>query len=120
MVNFGQRESVPEKFTNRKLYIHNPQVTLMRTTADECRELGRVLAQKVNTYTAPVTVLIPRKAISVISAVGQPFYDPDADGAMFDALASELRDDIAVRSLDCEINDPAFAKACAEALLENL
>ena len=120
MVNFGERESVPEKFTNRKLYIHNPQVTLMRTTADECRELGRVLAHKVNTYTAPVTVLIPRNAISVISAVGQPFHDPEADGAMFDAIVSELRTDIEVRSLDCEINDPAFAKACARALLENL
>jgi uncharacterized protein (UPF0261 family) len=120
MVNFGQRESVPEKFGDRTFYIHNPQVTLMRTTAHECQKLGRVLGSKLNAYSAPLTVLIPRKAISIISAAGQPFYDPEADTALFDALASELREDIEVRSMDCEINDPAFAKACAEALLENL
>lgn len=120
MVNFGERESVPKKFASRKFYVHNPQVTLMRTTVDECRELGRILANKLNAYTAPVTVLIPRKAISIISAVGQPFHDPEADTALFDTLANQLRDDIEVRSLDCAINDPVFAKACAEALLENL
>jgi len=120
MVNFGERESVPEKFTDRTFYIHNPQVTLMRTTASECRELGCVLAGKLNSYSAPVTVLLPRLAVSVISAAGQPFHDPEADAALFDALTDELRDDIEVRSMDCEINDPAFAKACAEALLENL
>ena len=120
MVNFGQRESVPEKFGDRMFYIHNPQVTLMRTTVSECRELGRVLARKLNTYSAPLTVLIPRQAISVISAAGQPFHDPEADAALFDSLASELRDDIEIRSMDCEINDPVFAKACAEALLKNL
>lgn len=120
MVNFGERESVPEKFTDRTFYIHNPQVTLMRTTASECRELGCVLAGKLNSYSAPVTVLLPRLAVSVISAAGQPFHDPEADAALFDALTDELRDDIEVRSMDCEINDPAFAKACAEALLKNL
>ncbi len=120
MVNFGERESVPEKFTDRTFYIHNPQVTLMRTTASECRELGCVLAGKLNSYSAPVTVLLPRLAVSVISAAGQPFHDPEADAALFDALTDELRDDIEVRSMDCQINDPAFAKACAEALLKNL
>lgn len=120
MVNFGERESVPKKFTDRTFYIHNPQVTLMRTTASECRELGCVLAGKLNSYSAPVTVLLPRLAVSVISAAGQPFHDPEADAALFDALTDELRDDIEVRSMDCEINDPAFAKACAEALLKNL
>lgn len=120
MVNFGERESVPEKFTDRTFYIHNPQVTLMRTTASECRELGCVLAGKLNSYSAPVTVLLPRLAVSVISAAGQPFHDPEADAALFDALTDELRDDIEVRSMDCEVNDPAFAKACAEALLKNL
>ena len=120
MVNFGQRESLPEKFANRTLYIHNPQVTLLRTSAAECRQLGSIFASKVNTYPAPVTVLIPRRAVSVISAVGGPFYDADADAALFGAIENGLRSDIPVRSLDMEINDPAFAKACAESLLENI
>ncbi|NOY42910.1 MAG: UPF0261 family protein [Planctomycetes bacterium] len=120
MVNFGERESIPENFAHRKFYVHNPQVTLMRTSPEECRELGRVLAQKINAYTAPVTVLLPRQAISVISAEGQPFYDPQADSALFDALTSTLRDGVEVRSMDCEINARPFAIACAEALLENL
>ncbi len=120
MVNFGERKSVPEKFKDRTFYIHNPQVTLMRTTAQECRELGKILATKINTYTAPVTVLIPEKGISVISKEGEPFYDPVADTALFDALASELRDDIPIRFMDCDINDPDFSTACAESLLDNL
>ena len=120
MVNFGERRSVPEEYKGRTFYVHNPQVTLMRTTPVECRELGHVLARKLNSYTAPVTVLIPRKAISLISAAGQPFHDPAADAALFDALVAELRDGIDVQSIDREINDPAFARACAEALLMNI
>lgn len=120
MVNFGERASVPEQFADRNLYIHNPQVTLMRTSPEECRELGRVLARKLNSYTAPVSVLIPRQAISVISAAGQPFHDPVADEALFDALVSELRAEIPVQWLDCEINDPKFANACVKALLKNI
>jgi uncharacterized protein (UPF0261 family) len=120
MVNFGQRESVPDKFESRTFYIHNPQVTLMRTNVDECRELGKILASKINSYTAPVTVLIPQKGVSVISTEGQPFHDPDADNALFNALTDELRDDISVRLINCDINDPAFAKACAEVLLMNI
>lgn len=120
MVNFGQRDTVPAKFAGRNFYIHNPQTTLMRTSPEECAELGRLLATKINAYTARVTVLIPRQAISVISAPGQPFHDPESDTALFEALTSGLRDGVEVRSLDCEINDPDFAKACAEALLENL
>jgi uncharacterized protein (UPF0261 family) len=120
MVNFGPRESVPEKFAGRNFYIHNPQVTLMRTSPAECAELGRILARKVNTYTAPVTVLIPRRTVSVIGAAGKPFHDPDADEALFESLTRELRDDIPLVSMDCEINDPAFSRACAEALLSHL
>ncbi|MCP4508672.1 MAG: UPF0261 family protein [Fuerstiella sp.] len=120
MVNFGERDSVPEKFANRQFYIHNPQVTLMRTSVEECRELGRVLAGKVNSYSSPVTVLIPRRTVSVIGAAGQPFHDVQADAALFDTLVDHLNDDIEVRSLDCEINDPEFARACAEALLKNM
>lgn len=120
MVNFGERSSVPAKFSGRTFYQHNPQVTLMRTTPAECTELGRIIAEKVNRYTAPVTVLIPRRAISVISAPGQPFHDSAADTALFTALRRGLRKDIPVVELDTVINDPSFARACAEALLAHL
>ena len=120
MVNFGEPASVPAKFAGRLFYQHNPQVTLMRTTPEECAQLGRILAEKINRYTAPVTVLLPLRAISVISAPGQPFHSPAADEALFRSLRHHLRPDIPVRELDVEINDPAFARACAETLLAHL
>ena len=120
MVNFGAPETVPSKFADRTFYAHNPQVTLMRTSPEECAELGRILAEKINLSTAPVTVLLPLKAISVISAPGQKFHDPIADRILFTALKAFLRKDIEVVELDCAINAPQFAKACAEKLLANL
>ncbi|MFM8619099.1 MAG: Tm-1-like ATP-binding domain-containing protein [Opitutaceae bacterium] len=120
MVNFGEPSSVPAKFAGRNFYQHNAQVTLMRTTPAECAELGRILAEKLNRYPAPVTFLIPRRAISVISAAGQPFHDPAADAALFSAVKAGLRRDIPVVELDVEINDPVFARACAETLLRSL
>jgi uncharacterized protein (UPF0261 family) len=120
MVNFGEPSTVPAKFAGRTFYPHNPQVTLMRTTPAECAELGRILAEKLNRYTAPVTVLIPRRALSVISAPGKPFHDPAADAALYAALRRHLRPEIPVLELDCEINDPAFARACADTLLASL
>ena len=120
MVNFGAPETVPPKFSGRIFYHHNPQVTLMRTSPAECAQLGHILAEKINRYTAPVTVLLPRAAISVISARGQPFHDPVADAALFDSLRAHLRPDIPVIDTDLAINDSAFAAACAEALLAHL
>ena len=120
MVNFGERASVPAKFAGRTFYQHNPQVTLMRTTPAECIELGRIIAEKINRYTAPVTVLIPRRAISIISAAGQPFHDAAADAALFSSLRTHLRAGIACVEYDVAINDPAFARACAETLLAHL
>jgi len=120
MVNFGEQASVPKQFAGRTFYIHNPQVTLMRTNADESAALGRLVASKLNASRSPVTVLIPRRGISVISAAGGPFHDAAADAALFSALETSLRPDIPRRSLDCDINDPAFARACVEALLENI
>jgi uncharacterized protein (UPF0261 family) len=116
MVNFGVQESVPKRFAGRNFYIHNPQVTLMRTTPEECAELGEIIAAKVNMFAAPSAVMIPKKAISVISAPGQPFHDPAADRALFTALKRDAR--VPVLEFDMEINDPAFARACAEKLLE--
>lgn len=120
MVNFGERASVPAKFAGRTFYQHNPQVTLMRTTPAECAELGRILAEKINRYTAPVTVLLPRRAVSLISAPGQPFHDPLADEALYSALRTHLRPDLPVIDTDLAINDPAFAQQCAAALLRHL
>jgi uncharacterized protein (UPF0261 family) len=120
MVNFGARETVPAKFAGRTFYQHNPQVTLMRTTPEECAELGRILAEKVNAYRGPVTVLLPLRAISVISAAGQPFHLPEADAALFGAIKQHLRPGIPLVEFDCEINDPAFAEACARTLLGQL
>ncbi|MBM3876974.1 MAG: UPF0261 family protein [Verrucomicrobia bacterium] len=120
MVNFGPPETVPAKFAGRTFYAHNPQVTLMRTTPDECAQLGRILAGKVNLSTAPVTVLVPLRAISVISAEGQKFHDPAADRALFENLKAHLRPGIPVIEMDCAINDPAFAGACAGELLKNI
>ena len=120
MVNFGSPASVPTNYRDRVLYEHNPHVTLMRTTPAECEQLGRIIAEKLNESTGPVTLLIPTRAISIISAEGQPFYDPAADAALFSALREHLRADIPVIEADCEINDPNFAAQCVAALLQNI
>jgi uncharacterized protein (UPF0261 family) len=120
MVNFGTPDSVPARFAGRRFYPHNPQVTLMRTTPEENTRLGRLLAEKLNLSVGPVTVLLPLRGGSVIGAPGGPFHDPEADAALYAALKAGLRTDIPVRELDCAINDPAFAEACADALLAHL
>lgn len=117
MVNFGPPDSVPAKYAGRTFYQHNPQVTLMRTTPAECAELGRILAEKVNLSNGPVTVLLPKRAISIISAEGQPFHDPEADSALFEAIKNGLRSDIPLIELDCAINNASFAEACARNLI---
>jgi uncharacterized protein (UPF0261 family) len=117
MVNFHAPESVPPQFAGRRFYHHNPQVTLMRTTAEECRELGQKIAEKVNASTGPVSVLLPLRGISVISAAGGAFHDPEADAALFGALRSALRKEIPVVEMDVEINAPEFAERCAQELL---
>lgn len=120
MVNFGPPETVPAKFAGRKFYQHNPQVTLMRTTPEECAQLGRILAEKLNRSIGPVKVLLPLRGGSVISAPGGPFHDATADVALFTALKSVLRSDLSVTELDANINDAPFAEACAQALLQLL
>jgi uncharacterized protein (UPF0261 family) len=120
MVNFGERSGVPEKFAGRHFYQHNPQVTLMRTTPEECVTLGRILAEKANACTAPTTVMLPLKGISIISAPGGAFHDPVADTALYDSLKQHLRPGIRLLEFDTTINDEHFAQACAHELLENL
>lgn len=116
MANFGEPATVPERYTGRNFYIHNPQVTLMRTNPVECAELGRILAEKVNRYPAPTAILLPKKGVSVISAEGGPFFDPVADEALFSAIRENSHKP--VLEYDETLNSPVFARACAEKLLE--
>ncbi len=118
MVNFGEPASVPEKYAGRLFYHHNPQVTLMRTTAAECAQLGNILVEKTNAYSSQTAILLPTRAISVISAAGQAFHDSAADQALFGAIQNGSRHQVI--EMDVEINDPAFARACAEKLMEML
>ncbi len=117
MVNFGEPKSVPAKYSKRKFYFHNPQVTLMRTSPAECAKLGAILAAKVNAYKGPVSVLLPLRAVSIISAKGQPFHDPKADAALFDAIRADLDKRIPLIEMDVVVNEPVFAEACASELL---
>lgn len=116
MVNFGARPTVPAQFESRNLYVHNPSVTLMRTTPDESAELGRLIARKLSAARGPVALYLPLRGVSAISGEGGPFYDPAADQALFGALRENLGGNVEVHELDAHINDPAFAVAMAERL----
>jgi uncharacterized protein (UPF0261 family) len=119
MVNFGAMDTVPERFRDRRLHAHNAQVTLMRTTAEENRQFARWIAQKLNRSSSPVTVLIPEGGVSAIDAPGQPFYDPEADAALFSELETVL-EPAPTRRLQRwpnHINDPEFASALVDAYL---
>ncbi|BDZ44543.1 Tm-1-like ATP-binding domain-containing protein [Naasia aerilata] len=117
MVNFGPRDTVPAEFRDRNLYVHNSSVTLMRTTAAECAELGAELARKVAASTGPASVLLPLGGISAIAVPGGPFYDPSADAALFSAIRSGLAgSSVHLEELDVSVNDPAFADAMVDTL----
>jgi uncharacterized protein (UPF0261 family) len=120
MVNFGPRESVPERFAGRNLYVHNPSVTLMRTTPEECGELGRRLGAKLSAATGPVALFVPLRGVSAISGEGGPFFDPDADAALLAGLHETLDPSVEVHEVDAHVNDPAFAVAMAGRLDEFL
>ena len=117
MVNFGARATVPPKFEERNLYVHNPSITLMRTTREECAELGRRIARKLSSATGPVALFVPLHGVSMIDAEGQPFHDPEADAALFDALREGLdRDRVELVEMACNVNDDEFADAMADKL----
>jgi uncharacterized protein (UPF0261 family) len=118
MVNFGPRETVPAQFEGRNLYVHNPTITLMRTTPDECAELGRTIGRKLSAATGPTVLFVPLKGVSMIAVEGQPFYDPAADDALLAGLQETLDSSVEVHELDTDINDPAFADAMADRLHE--
>jgi uncharacterized protein (UPF0261 family) len=118
MVNFGARNTVPPQFEDRNLYVHNASVTLMRTTPDECAELGRQIARKLSAATGPTALFLPLGGVSMIDAEGQPFHDPEADEALFAALREGLGDNVELIEMDANVNDPEFAAAMADKLDE--
>ena len=111
MVNFWAMETVPPRFRDRTLYRHNPNVTLMRTTADECRAIGRFIVDKLNRMEGPVCFVIPEGGVSALDAPGQPFRDPEADKALFTTIETGFRRAPNRRLLKSplHLNDPAFS-----------
>jgi uncharacterized protein (UPF0261 family) len=117
MVNFGPRESVPEKFRSRKFVIHNPNVTLMRTTRDENRSFGEWIGGRLNAMNGPVRFLLPERGVSMLDAPGQPFHDPEADNALFEAIERTVRRTPmrTVERIPANINDASFVDAVVSA-----
>ncbi|PTW59869.1 uncharacterized protein (UPF0261 family) [Breoghania corrubedonensis] len=120
MVNFGAMETVPKEFRDRNLYVHNAQVTLMRTTPEENRAIGKFIMERINRMEGPVRFLLPLKGVSAIDAPGMPFHDPEADAALFETIRAEWKaaPNRELIELDCNINDKAFSDALAETFLE--
>ena len=116
MVNFGPRETVPEKFKDRKFHVHNASVTLMRTTQEENAKLGQELGRKVAAAKGRAAILLPLRGVSAIDHTGQPFDDPTARAALYDGVRA-TRGRTELIEMDCHINDPAFAEAAARKLL---
>lgn len=121
MVNFGPMDTVPAQFKDRNLYKHNPTVTLMRTTADELKSIGHEIASRLANATGKTTLILPLKGVSMIDVEGQPFYDAEADKALFDTLRTELEGtNVEIVELDTDINDKEFAVAAAKKLISLL
>jgi uncharacterized protein (UPF0261 family) len=120
MVNFWAMETVPARFRDRNLYRHNPNVTLMRTTPEECARIGRFIVEKLNRMDGPVRFLIPEGGVSLIDAAGKAFWDPAADRALFDAITSGFRPGPRRKlvRLPHNINDQAFCDALVAAFDE--
>ena len=117
MVNFGPRDTVPEKFKDRRFYQHNANVTLMRTTPAENDKLGQEIAQKASAAKGPTAILLPLQGVSAIDRAGQPFWWPEADRALFQSIRNWIGPEVLLLELDRHINDPEFARAAAETLL---
>ncbi|MFF0548831.1 Tm-1-like ATP-binding domain-containing protein [Streptomyces sp. NPDC004311] len=117
MVKFGPLESLPRHVLDRGVHVHNPSITVIRTTPDECAELGRRVAAKLRAATGPTAVCVPLRGLSTLGAPGGPYHDPRADRALFSALREGLRGSAArLYDYDTHINDPAFGRAAAERL----
>ena len=119
MVNFGPLETVPERFAGRNLYVHNPTITLMRTTPEECREIGEVIARRLNAATGPTELFVPLRGVSAIATEGGVFHDPEADEALFQTLRVFVDEDVVrLVEIDADVNAPEFALALANRLHE--
>jgi len=119
MVNFGPYDSVPEKFVGRQFYKHNPTVTLMRTSQKENEEIGEVLSEKLNLTKDHTTVMFPLKGLSGLDVEGKDFYAPEADQALFDTIKKNIDGSkVELVEMDKDVNDPAFAEAAAEKLIQ--
>ena len=117
MVNFGPADTVPPEFAGRNLFVHNPTVTLMRTTPEEMAELGRRITAKLAAATGPTELFIPLRGVSAIDVEGAPFRDAEADATLFAELRAGLTGSgVVVHELDQAINDPGFGAAMARAL----
>jgi uncharacterized protein (UPF0261 family)/ABC-type branched-subunit amino acid transport system ATPase component len=117
MVNFGSPETIPERYRGRNLHVHNPQVTLMRTTAEENERMGRWIGQRLNAMDGPVRFFLPEGGVSALDAPGQPFRDLDVDATLFRALDQTVRQtsNRQLIRLKCNINEPEFAVAAVTA-----
>jgi uncharacterized protein (UPF0261 family) len=120
MVNFGPMDTVPEKFRSRRLYAHNSNVTLMRTTPEENDLLGKEIALKANAAKGPTAIIFPLRGISALDALGQPFWWPQANQALRESLKLWLSPEVEYIEMDLHINDPAFGEACAQKLINYL
>ncbi|XP_061360959.1 toMV susceptible protein tm-1(GCR26) [Gastrolobium bilobum] len=120
MVNFGAKDTIPQKFQQRNIYEHNKQVSLMRTTVDENRKFADFIANKLKNSSSKICVCLPEKGVSALDAPGKPFYDPEATGALLHELQSliQTNDDRQVKVYPHHINDLQFANALVDAFLE--
>ena len=120
-VNFGPKATVPEKYKERKLYEHNPTVTLMRTSPEECKQIGEFIVGKVKTAASDkskVQIVLPKGGVSMIATPDAPFYDAEADEAIFSAIKNGLESvDVKLVEDDRAINDEGFAVDIAERLV---
>jgi uncharacterized protein (UPF0261 family) len=117
MVNFGPRATVPAAFDARELVVHNPTVTLMRTSVEENAEIGRRIAERLSGATGPATLFLPLRGVSMLDDDGMPFRDPDADEALFAAIRAGLdQGRVELVELDLHVNDPDFAAAMVDRL----
>ena len=119
MVTFGPPETVPEPYQSRKLYPHNPMITIMRTTAEENQEMGQVLAGKLNQSNGNTILILPLRGVSAVDAEGKVFYGPDEDRILFDTLREKIdQDKVRLVEIDCHINDREFGITAAKLLLQ--
>ncbi|MGI8745220.1 MAG: Tm-1-like ATP-binding domain-containing protein [Bryobacteraceae bacterium] len=117
MVAFGPRSTVPQSLTSRNLYVHNSNVTLMRTNQEENTRLGQELVKKMSAAKGPVSILLPLRGLSALDAAGQPFEDVPANKALFAAVREAAAGHVRVIEVDAHINDSIFAEALATEFL---